>query len=80
MEDIVMLEQMKEIIMNYVDVEEDEITENSRFIEDLKFNSYDFMSFLGEVEETFEIAVEEDDVLTLTTVGEAIAYIEKLKD
>ena len=71
---------MKEIIMNYVDVEEDEITENSRFIEDLKFNSYDFMSFLGEVEETFEIAVEEDDVLTLTTVGEAIAYIEKLKD
>ncbi len=75
-----MLEQMKEIIMNYVDVEEDEITENSRFIEDLKFNSYDFMSFLGEVEETFEIAVEEDDVLTLTTVGEAIAYIEKLKD
>ena len=52
----------------------------SRFIEDLKFNSYDFMSFLGEVEETFEITVEEEDVLTLTTVGEAIAYIEKLKD
>lgn len=75
-----MLEQIKEIIMNYVDVEESDITENSRFIEDLKFNSYDFMSFLGEVEETFEIAVEEEDVLTLTTVGEAVAYIEKLKD
>lgn len=75
-----MLEQIKEIIMNYVDVEENEITENARFIEDLKFNSYDFMSFLGEVEETFEIAVEEEDILTLTTVGEAIAYIEKLKN
>lgn len=75
-----MLEQIKEIIMNYVDVEESKITENARFIEDLKFNSYDFMSFLGEVEETFEITVEEEDVLTLTTVGEAIAYIEKLKD
>lgn len=75
-----MLEQIKEIIMNYVDVEESAITENARFIEDLKFNSYDFMSFLGEVEETFEIAVEEEDVLSLTTVGEAIAYIEKLKD
>lgn len=75
-----MLKQIKEIIMNYVDVEESKITENARFIEDLKFNSYDFMSFLGEVEETFEITVEEEDVLTLTTVGEAIAYIEKLKD
>lgn len=75
-----MLEQIKEIIMNYVDVEESKITENARFIEDLKFNSYDFMSFLGEVEETFEITVKEEDVLTLTTVGEAIAYIEKLKD
>lgn len=75
-----MLEQIKEIIMNYVDVEESAITENARFIEDLKFNSYDFMSFLGEVEETFEIAVEEEDVLSLTTVGEAIAYIEKLKN
>ncbi|MDE6788938.1 MAG: acyl carrier protein [Ruminococcus sp.] len=75
-----MLEQIKEIIMNYVDVEESAITPDARFIEDLKFNSYDFMSFLGEVEETFEIAVEEEDVLSLTTVGEAIAYIEKLKN
>lgn len=75
-----MLEQIKEIIMNYVDVEESEITENARFIEDLKFNSYDFMSFLGEVEETFEITVEEEDVLSLSTVGEAIAYIKKLRN
>lgn len=75
-----MFEQIKEIIMNYVDAEESEITENARFIEDLKFNSYDFMSFLGEIEETFEIAVEEEDVLSIKTVGEAIAYIEKLKN
>ncbi|MCM1133853.1 MAG: phosphopantetheine-binding protein [Ruminococcus flavefaciens] len=74
-----MFEQIKEIIMNYVDVEESDITENARFIEDLKFNSYDFMSFLGEVEETFEVTVEEEDVLSITTVGEAIAYIEKLQ-
>lgn len=74
-----MLEQIKEIIMNYVDVEESTITPNARFIEDLKFNSYDFMSFLGEIEETFEIAVEEEDVLSLSTVGEAIEYIEKIK-
>lgn len=74
-----MLDQIKEIIVNYVDVEEGAITTDARFIEDLKFNSYDFMSFLGEVEETFEITVEEEDVLSLSTVGEAIEYIEKLK-
>ncbi|MDE7365552.1 MAG: acyl carrier protein [Ruminococcus sp.] len=74
-----MFEQIKEIIVNYVDVEESAVTENSRFIEDLGFNSYDFMSFLGEVEETFEITVEEEDVLKITTVGEAIKYIESLK-
>lgn len=74
-----MFEQIKEIIVNYVDVEESAVTENARFIEDLGFNSYDFMSFLGEVEETFEITVEEEDVLKITTVGEAVKYIESLK-
>lgn len=74
-----MFEQIKEIIVNYVDVEENAITPEAKFIEDLGFNSYDFMSFLGEIEEVFEIAVEEDEVLNLATVGDAIAYIEKLK-
>lgn len=74
-----MFEQLKEMIMNYVDVEEDAITPDARFIEELHFNSYDFMSFLGEVEETFEITVDESDVLGLSTVGDAVKYIEKLK-
>ncbi|MDE5764859.1 MAG: acyl carrier protein [Ruminococcus sp.] len=74
-----MLEQIKEMIMNYVDVEAEMITADARFIEDLHFNSYDFMSFLGEVEETFDIIVEEEDVLNIRTVGEAVAYIENLK-
>lgn len=74
-----MFEQLKEMIMNYVDVQEDMITPDARFIEDLHFNSYDFMSFLGEAEETFEITVDESDVLELRTVGDAAAYIEKLK-
>lgn len=74
-----MFDQLKEMIMNYVDVEEETITPDARFIEELHFNSYDFMSFLGEVEETFEITVDESDVLELRTVGDAVKYIEKLK-
>ena len=74
-----MFEQIKELILNYVDVDADTITEDSRFIEDLGFTSYDFMSMLGEVEETFGVQVEEEAVLTLSTIGDAIKYFESLK-
>lgn len=74
-----MLEKMKSVICEYVEVELDDITADSRFIEDLHFNSYDFMSFLGEIEEMFDITVDEESVLELHTVGEAINYIESIK-
>ena len=38
-----MFEKMKAIICEYVEVEPEDITEESRFIEDLGFNSYDVM-------------------------------------
>ncbi len=75
-----MLENLKEIICNYVDVDADSITENSRFIEDLGMNSYDFMCLIGELEATMEVQVDEQDVVNLSTVGDAIKYIESLKD
>lgn len=74
-----MFEQLKEIICNYVEVDADTITEDSRFIEDLGFNSYDFMSLLGELEQEMDVTVNEEDVIGLSTVGDAIKYIESLK-
>lgn len=74
-----MLEELKTTILEYVDVEPEEITPEARFIEDLHFNSYDFMSFLGELEEQLDVTIEEEDVLKLHTVGEAIAYLESLQ-
>ncbi len=73
-----MLEQIKKLIMNYVEVDEGSITVESRFIEDLGFNSYMFMSFLGEVEDEFDVEVDEQEVLKLRTVGDAMEYIKKL--
>ena len=64
-----MLDQLKELIVNYVEVDADSITEDSRFIEDLGFNSYDFMSLLGELEQEFDITVDEQEVINLHTVG-----------
>lgn len=74
-----MLEQMREMILQYVEAKPEDITPEARFIEDLHFNSYDFMSLLGELEETLGVTVDEQDVLELRTVGDAIAYLEKLK-
>ena len=73
-----MFEKLKEFIGNYVDVEPEEITTDARFVEDLSFNSYDFMSMLGEIEETLQITVDEEEVMKLHTVGEAAEYLEKL--
>lgn len=73
-----MLETLKKLIVDYVEVEADAITEDSRFIEDLGFNSYMFMSFLGEVEDEFDVEVDEQEILKLKTVGDAIEYIKQL--
>lgn len=74
-----MIEKIKELICNYVDADPEAITENSRFIEDLSFNSYDFMSMLGELEDELGVTVDEEEILNLHTVGDATAYLEKLK-
>lgn len=75
-----MFEKLVEIICNYVEVEPEKITPDSRFMEDLGFTSFDFMSMLGEVEDTFDIEVDETEVVKIRTVGEAVEYIQSLAD
>lgn len=75
-----MLEQIKELITNYVEVSPEEITNDSKFIDDLGFNSYDFMSFLGEIEDEFDVEIDEREAVKIHTVGEAITYIESIMD
>ena len=73
-----MFEELRELICQYVDVEEDKITEDARFMEDLGFNSFDFMSLVGEVEEMYDIEVEEREVVQIRTVKDAMDYISSL--
>ena len=75
-----MLEELKEIICEYVDVDPETITGQSRFIEDLGFNSYDFMSMVGEIEERYDVEVEEREVIKVKTVDDAVAYIRSLEE
>ena len=50
-----------------------------RFREDLGFTSLDFMSFLGELEDTFDIELEETEVTKITTLEEALKLLEELQ-
>ena len=74
-----MFDQIKELILQYVEAKPEDIVPEARFIEELHFNSYDFMSLLGELEETLGVTVDEQEVMELHTVGDAVAYLEKLK-
>ena len=73
-----MFEKIREIITRYVEVEEEQITPDSRFIEDLGFSSFDFVTMLGELEDEFDIEINEQEVVKIRTVGEAVSYVEKL--
>ena len=75
-----MFEELKELICEYVDVNPSDIKEESRFIEDLGFNSYDFMSMVDEIEEKFDVEVEEREVVNVKTVKDAVEYIRSLQD
>ncbi len=74
-----MFEELKEIICEYVEAEPEEIREDSRFVEDLGFNSYDFMSMVGEIEERWDVEVSEREVVNVKTVKDAMEYIQSLQ-
>ncbi len=73
-----MFDQLAEIITNYVEVKKEDIKPESRFMEDLGFSSFDFMSMLGEVEDTFDVEIEQEEAAGIRTVQEAVEYLEKI--
>lgn len=73
-----MFERLAGIITNYVEVKKEDIKPESRFMEDLGFSSFDFMSMLGEVEEELDIEINPEEAANIRTVQEAVEYLEKL--
>ena len=50
----------------------------SRFMEDLGFTSFDFMSMLGELEDEFDVEIDQQEASEIRTVQEAVDYLAKL--
>ena len=49
-------------------------------MEDLGFTSFDFMSMLGELEDEFDVEINQQEVANVRTVGEAIVYLESISE
>ena len=71
--------QFKEIVAQYCEVKPEDMNNDMRFREDLGFTSLDFMSFLGELEDTFEVELEEEDVFKVQTIAGALELMERLQ-
>ncbi|MDE7366948.1 MAG: acyl carrier protein [Lachnospiraceae bacterium] len=70
--------QFKTIVAQYCEVKPEDMTNEMRFREDLGFSSLDFMSLLGELEDTFDVELEEEDALKILTIAEALELLEKM--
>lgn len=73
-----MFEKLVGIICNYVEVNAEDVRPESRFMEDLGFTSFDFMSMLGELEDEFDVEVDQQEVADIRTVQEAVDYLTRL--
>ena len=73
-----MFEKLTQIIVQYVDVDPKDIKPDSRIVEDLGFTSFDFMSMLGEIEDEFDIEIDQQEAANIRTVQEAVDYLERL--
>ena len=69
-------ERVIEIVMEHLGVEKDKITENSSFIDDLGADSLDTVELVMAFEEEFSIEIPDDAAETITTVKDAIGFIE----
>ena len=66
------------IVAEYCNTPADEITNDMRFIEDLGFSSLDFMTFLGDLEDTFDVEIDEDEIINIRTIEDAIKNLDNL--
>ena len=69
-------EKLKEIILDQLDVDEDEITMEADFVDYLQADSLDITLLMKTISEEFDIAVEDDAVDNISTVGDAVEFIE----
>lgn len=73
-------EKIKIMISEQFHIDEDNITMDTSFREDLNADSLDLVELIMALEDEFELEVDDDDVEQINTVGDAVEYIKKIID
>ncbi len=69
------MSRVKKMVVEHLDVDEDKVTENANFIDDLGADSLDNVELVMAFEEEFDIEIPDDAAETITTVGDAVNFI-----
>jgi acyl carrier protein len=71
------LERVKKVVVDRLKVSSDEVTEAASFVDDLGADSLDVVDLVIGFEDEFEIQIPDEDAEKITTVKQAVEYIEK---
>lgn len=71
------LEKLKEFIVEQIKIDPDEITLDSRLSKDLEADSLDQVEVLMALEDEFDIEIPDEDAEKFVTVGDIVEYLEK---
>ena len=68
-------EQVKKILCDQLDLDEEQVTEDSEVIDDLGADSLDIVDLVMTLEEEFDTEIPDEDIENLKTVGDIVKYI-----
>ncbi|WP_163536764.1 acyl carrier protein [Gracilibacillus sp. YIM 98692] len=68
-------EKVKEIVVDRLDVDEDKVTLEASFKDDLEADSLDVVELVMELEDEFDMEIADEDAEKIATVGDAVNYI-----
>ena len=69
-------ERVKKIIVEQLGVSDDQVTSEASFVDDLGADSLDTVELVMALEEEFDVEIPDDDAEKITTVKEAVAFVE----
>ncbi|MRS13008.1 MAG: acyl carrier protein [Actinobacteria bacterium] len=67
--------KVKEVIVEQLSVEEDDVTADASFFDDLGADSLDIVELVMALEDSFGISIPDEDAESIKTVGDAVEYI-----